>query len=481
MFSYATPSALLSDRSSSRLGLACDETRPLHFEGRLQQHIPLFRFALRALGELIWSHDSDGLRQLDPIVTVHPDLMIFEGFSSDLACYGRLCLDLSLFEVSSSPQWGTTNVDFGSWLWSALGELRSSRQTWVRLGQQGLEVETRGWGGRFQPKVAVPNEWYRAFLELQGALQMSSTRVRVDPVDLLIPVRFLRHSRARVSPRAMRYVCQDGGWKLVLEPWEQEFPLGAEGGEDRTIRCWGRQRLRRIEPLLPFASEVEIRLCGRALPHFYRLTLPKMSFLLGLTGWGRQTFGSEAGYSLWGGLPQRFQESEVEQRLQHLGRHWVDAPQPVDGELIRRGLAMSEGGKTRYRPLTSQPLDLQALYPPDPRQERALGLSVEVTTCEVQEQRKVRRLPGPHGPVSREVIYRDWRVTGRSQGHNLELVVSDRERILFGRCGCDFFQRHLLQQGPCEHLLALFEASREQRPALPTSHPVQGADMHEAE
>lgn len=57
-FQYATPSAFKSTRDSARLGLAVDPRRPVRFHGRVVRTVPLLRFALRALGEVIWSRDA---------------------------------------------------------------------------------------------------------------------------------------------------------------------------------------------------------------------------------------------------------------------------------------------------------------------------------------------------------------------------------------------------------------------------------------
>ena len=64
----------------------------------------------------------------------------------------------------------------------------------------------------------------------------------------------------------------------------------------------------------------------------------------------------------------------------------------------------------------------------------------------------------------REVIFRDWQVHGAAGGEEkVEIVIDDRGTILFGRCGCPFFQENLLNLGPCEHMLALFTASAGER------------------
>ena len=73
------------------------------------------------------------------------------------------------------------------------------------------------------------------------------------PVDLLAAIRYLRYTKAKVSPRALRYEFPPGEEaQIVLEPFEQAFTLrGTEHNYDelRTIRTWGRRRLKLLEPL----------------------------------------------------------------------------------------------------------------------------------------------------------------------------------------------------------------------------------------
>jgi hypothetical protein len=54
----------------------------------------------------------------------------------------------------------------------------------------------------------------------------------------------------------------------------------------------------------------------------------------------------------------------------------------------------------------------------------------------------------------------------------VEIVVNDTGRIIFGRCTCPHFGEHLMNQGPCEHMLALFKASDGLRADRPSSLPV---------
>ena len=77
---------------------------------------------------------------------------------------------------------------------------------------------------------------------------MPGTRIAVKPIDLLSAVRFLRYSKAKVSPRAIRYEFEPGeDARLVLEPWEHIVPLeGATRGTPTISRsrgtAWPRSR-----------------------------------------------------------------------------------------------------------------------------------------------------------------------------------------------------------------------------------------------
>src|SRR5438093_13457138 len=89
----------------------------------------------------------------------------------------------------------------------------------------------------------------------------------------------------------------------MLEPWEQVVRLrGAEHHytEPRTIRTWGRRRLKLIEPLLPFATSVDIYLKGRGLPSFYAVKMPDLTFVLGLSGWSEQNWTDTGSFDLLG-------------------------------------------------------------------------------------------------------------------------------------------------------------------------------------
>lgn len=492
---YASPSAFNAEKQDANLALTASLSRPVHFRGRVIKETFNLRCALRAFGQLIWSEDnwaadSDFMgRVLDPVITVHPDRIWFEAFSQDMSAYGALIVDPGLFQTEGEIRYGTTNIDFTAWLWGALGEMRSSRSTWLQIGAEGLTVATQGGGGRFEQKVDIPDRWVRGFLQLQGAMALPGTRLQARPVDILSAIRFLQVNKAKVSPRALRYeFTPDEPVNLVLEPWNHRIPLQTSKhhyAEPRVIRTWGRRRLRLLEPLLPFADNVEVYLKGRALPSFYAVQLPGMTFLLGLSGFSGNSFGDSGSFDL--NTPS-LGSDHSEQVLELLRENFCQTTDQLtqalnltSAETVQALTTLVHSGRVmydiqqrewRYRELFDPPItDVTHFFPPDARREEAtqlIRLGVQLTRLEAEDYRKVRRFRNPitGEPMEKEIIFPQWRVAGNCGEHHPEIVVSAEERLIFGQCDCAFFKEHLLNRGPCAHMLAIYEVSSPQRQNL---------------
>ena len=505
---YAAPSEFEATFDSIKVGIATNVRRPVNFHGTVKKHGFILRIALRALGELIWSDDTwvSDADILDPVITVHPDRIFFEAFSQDQSVYGALIVDPDVFETSGETVTGTTNIDFTAWLWGALGEMRTSRTTTFGIGPGGLHVKTPTAGGRFEKKVDLPENWVRGFLQTQAAMAMPGTRLEVRPIDLLSAIRFLRYYKGKVSPRAIRYEFEpDQDTRLILEPWEHMVRLlGAEHNytDTKVTRVWGRRRLKLIEGLLPFADKVDIYLKGRALPSFYAVKLPGMTFLLGLTGWSGFGFTGTGGFDLLAeaanadnthlesalNLLREYYHLSVKQLANELRLDKVEADK-ILVRLCRQGRCMFdvETRHYRHRELFETPADEATYFPPDLRQEHAERLiaknQVEVTSCAAEETKKIRKFKSPitgetGEKIAREITYRDWRIIGRvGDLESVEIVVNDTDRIIFGRCGCAFFEEHLMNQGPCEHMIALYKVSSELRGDSASSKVVSGEGL----
>jgi hypothetical protein len=500
-FDYGAASTFRTSRHRALLDLIADGRRPVQFHARVKDGVVLLRLALQGLRQILWPEgpwvhaaESAGL-EFDPVVTVHPDRVFFEAFSRDQSVYGLVVAEGGLFWPKEGVCCGTTNVDFTPWLWTALEGLRSGRENWLRIDPVIYSGGPHWAAGRIERRAEVPESWLRGFLELHGAMALPDTCVVVRPVDLLSALRILRYARARTSPQGLRYEFEPGQpVRLVLEPWEEVIRLhGTEdhGEEQRIVRTWGRRRLALLEPLLPFAESVAVYLKGPARPSFYAVRLAGLTFVLGLTGWSGRPENDPARWDLLADqtpvaegrlaaalncLRERVAVDDAE-LAGLMGLDWPAARQAL-AQLCRRGRAIYdlECRQVRHRELLAVPPAEDWLFPPDPRYERAQELAatgrVFVHACHPRETRQTCKLRTPAGRVAREIIRRDWQVTGTvGDQPTVEIAVNDRGRITFGTCHCPFFQDHVLADGPCEHLLALHRASEPWRTDLPTSSP----------
>src|SRR5262249_52678620 len=160
--------------------------------------------------------------------------------------------------------------------------------------------------------------------------------------------------------------------------------------------------------LLPFADSVDIYLKGRALPSFYAVKLPGMTFLLGITGWSGSGFTGTGGFDL---LTEAAAANDnllepalaVLRERQHAAIDEVAAALAIDKvtasralvRLCRQGRTMFdvEARRYRHRELFEMPADEAVYFPPDRRQEMAAALvaesKVRVASCVAEETKKV--------------------------------------------------------------------------------------------
>lgn len=492
---YANPSTLHAAREHTELALAANLLQPVAFHGEVVQHGAMLRLALRAFGQALWGpeHRLPGTQALnpvpDPLLTVHPDRIGLEAFTQDRGAYVSLQIDPTVFRLLDEPRYGSSHIDFSAWLWEALAELRTSRGTRVRVdATAGQELAT---AALVEQRLELPEVWVREFLQMQAAMARPGIGLRLRPVDLLTALHFLALNPARVSPQALRYEMRPGEpATLVVEPFEHRLPLqGAVHGatEPHSVRTWGRRKLGLIEPLLPFAHAVDVALKGPALPSFHVVRLPGMSFVLGLPGSGLASPADTGPDPTPAGTP-------LQQRALHTLADAFHATTPALANalnasepdtaaalaaLARSGRVMADlhTGGWRHRELFVPPLDLAAVFPPDPCREAATRLlaqpgGVQAHPPDAEEHPKARRFKHPDtgARVERKVAYSQWRLRGFSEGFEPEVVVDDEGQLAFGTCGCGFYQEHLLNHGPCPHMLALLWQSEPQRREVARVH-----------
>ncbi|MCE7946711.1 MAG: hypothetical protein DYG88_04700 [Chloroflexi bacterium CFX4] len=473
---YDRTTSVHTSLNGSQVAFAANTRRaPVSFSGVLREPV-LMRRLMTALHEVILGDFREGFRGfvLDPVITVHPDEVCFEAFSTDQSAYVRLAAATDAFEITNEPTYGTTNIDFTFALRNSLEALRSSRRTTFNVGGGGFGVQTQvGAAGKahFEHKVELPESWVKGFLQVQSALAMRPFTFEVRPADLLSAICYFMENNARKPPRGMRFEFKTNqAIALVLEPWDERFWLTGTGyaGYDRVVRLWGRKRLELLRDVLPFADKVTVGVLGRSLPHFYICHIGDFTFTLVLSGWVRNDWSSSSALDLL--APQADLDAEqIAAVYNFLNSRYTATRAEVEAHtllgaaeaeaalfrLCREGRAMYDPAKRRYRSreLFGEPLDWETFFAPDPRLSRARAL-VKSGAVEVQS----------HGPS--EVRKGETRVyvsvNDGNATYNVIIAVDRESRLRYAECECAFFKEHIMALGPCEHILAARAAAGDQ-------------------
>lgn len=469
---YGHRSSVTTSLDEAALDFAANLARaPVSFKGRATNPYLLRQmlFALHrvVIGDFRWMDEAEWAWVLDPVITVHPDQLFFEAFSTDESCYARLSCPLHAFEAEGPVSYGTTNIDFTFGLRSALEGMRTSQRTMFGVGAEGFAVETAGDGSQthFERKVDIPEGWLRGFLQVQSALTMHPFMFEVRPTDLLAIIAFFEDNKPPGPPHGLRYELKpDEPIRVVLEPWEKEFILRDTHykGYERTVRVWGRRRLQLLQHVLPYAHKVTIAVLGRGLPHFYFCTCGEHQFLLGLSGWTANDWSKGSSFELL--APQDRPEPQVVERIharlsedlfgvrtQLAAEDDIPRAQVEHAlfELCRAGRVMFDPttGFYRLRELFAEPLDTEALFPTASRLRKAQ----ELLDAEAVE---LEHIAAPETP---ENWRRETKATGTVEDagqYSITVAVDTEGRLRFGTCECPFFQANIMSRGPCEHILA---------------------------
>ena len=452
----------------------------------------------RFFEEVAWRDSYELFYLLDPVVTVHPDEVSFEAFSRDESTYARLGVGHGLFSAVGDWQCGTTNIDFSLRLHDELERLRTYRRTRFGVRPGGFAVDTTGSGGsrgHLEKKIDLPESWVNGFLQVHATMSLSLSRVRLEPVDLFNLLRTLRRlGRAKTSPRAIRWELTPGEpVRVVLEPWEHALTLSPTkpygGPVPRTIRTWGRDRLRTVERLLPRATGVTVHLAGTGMPSLYVLDLGESaSFTLGLSGWTDNDWTGGAGGADKFALLARPADCTADELLatykvfqerRRLDESELSAATGLSRDVARSAVsALCAAGRAtadlaaadrgsgagpmvyRHRDLFAGPFDAKAAA----RATRGgaspgskLGGDLQRTAERMVAAGAVRVI------ARRPVALGDtvtWKLSGNARGPDGQprrplVHLGADGRVIEASCTCPFYAQHKLTQGPCEHVLAL--------------------------
>jgi len=118
------------------------------------------------------------LELADPVATCADDRLRFEAFSACCSVYGRVDLLPEAYEGETIGR-GTTNVDVGPGIRSALAGVEDRSRLDLAVGAAAIEVKADG-GSAVERRVPLPSRWLRGFLEVQAIQAELSAAAEVD-------------------------------------------------------------------------------------------------------------------------------------------------------------------------------------------------------------------------------------------------------------------------------------------------------------
>src|SRR5947199_10390522 len=104
-------------------------------------HMGLWQ-AQQAYFSWLMRNDPLAFLLLDPIISVHPDEVLFEVFSKDEGTYAKLGFPRAAFALDGEPACGTTNIDFSAPTYAGVQQMGSYRETRGGISRDGLSVAT---------------------------------------------------------------------------------------------------------------------------------------------------------------------------------------------------------------------------------------------------------------------------------------------------------------------------------------------------
>ena len=402
---------------------------------------------------------------LDPVVSVHPDAILFEVFSKDEGTYAQLRIGREAVQAAGEWVCGSTNVDFSDALHDEIQRIRSTRAVRLNIGADAVELGT-GERSVIEKRVQLPNSWLRGFLQVQSAASLSRAGIRLAPIELYNVLRQLRmHADQKRKGRAIRVELVPGeAPRLVLEPWETVLTTRAgpyAGRRPEVVRIWGRRRWGLARRLLPFVDDVELHLLGSGLPSFLVLRAGPVQLTLGLTGFTASNWSRSVQFDTL--LPWPAGPPEQQQRvLSRLQQSWATDLQglanasgiavrevlPVLQAAGQHGLVMFDiaSRKVRLRSLLAEAPNPEALAYRNDRERVAHDLADGGAVRIESEERQAGLGVGLVGEVEVKADERTYRPS---------FFIDDDGRVQKPSCTCHHFRSHGLKEGPCAHMLAL--------------------------
>ncbi len=425
--------------------------------------------------DYLYQSNRDMWLVLDPVISVHPDKILFECFSRDESSYASLSCSHNVFQHTGEFACGTTNIDYSADLYQEFQKIRSYKTTRFDIMAAGFQVQTARDEAYHEAKIDLPDSWVRGFLQVSSAIALPATRLNLHPMDVHNLCLTLRRHLEQQGPRSLRFILQPGQpVKLRFEPWNIEVICQRsvyQGDQAQEVRLWGRRRLLTLERLIAFSQGFTVILLGTGMPSYWIAHLPDLDYTLGLSGWTANDWSRAGNFDL---LMAREAVSDdvITTLVQHLQQHWYGKAAQISTATglaltqVSSGLtSLMQAGRVvfdavaevyRWRDLVREPLNLDQLRFASPQEASAAQLLPtkfwrKLSYQNLPEQTQIWRAEISDSPDRPE------------QRHQVMVKIDADQGLREAECECSYYVRNRLYRGPCAHMLALRLIGRQQQ------------------
>ena len=414
----------------------------------------------RDFWKFIYGRDIDLWYVLDPVITVHPDIVSFEAFSVDESIYGCLSIDRDEFEMLKEPKLGTTNIDFSVKLATEMSRFRTYTDVELSVNPDGFTVDTGVMPEYIEKKIDLPESWVKGFTQVSSAANLSGMDIEISKVDMYDICSFLRRNKARKSPRYMKWIFEPNKpIKILFEPFKKELTLTTiyTGDKPKEEKIWGRRRWLVVEKLIPLVDSFTIKFLGFGMPQFVTGNLKGMKMTIGFSAWSANDWVKGTAFNVMSGFITDGNYSEVYDFLKEERKASFDeiknkfSVAPKDkvtagiGAVFKRGEGYFDPTKNivRFRRLFNEPIPKEMYETTQIERDVAELIKSAMTNFSVKLG------------LANEFIFKNL-----YDNHETTVIIDEDGQITSVKCNCKTFVRGARNiSEPCAHVLALYVTS----------------------
>ena len=235
--------------------------------------------------------DPEAVVGMDPTISISSKGILIEGFALNYQDMGSVFIPASSYTVAGELTTGTSTLEVGPDLQKGLLQVTAKRDLVIRIGSSANGAE-EAYTGSVHKDFVYGNRWKREILQFMAAsVAPGNVEARFKRIDLYNILRHLRlHKEEKGDSTALRLILINGlNPEIRLEPWNTKVvsPVGPfDGDRSAIMRYYSRDKLVRLQPLLPYIDNVDVSLLGEALPGFWILNSEDVSYTYGTMGFG---------------------------------------------------------------------------------------------------------------------------------------------------------------------------------------------------